>query len=64
MREEIEGHEPRLAYQVRDFCRSIGIGKSKFYDLVARGKIRTVIVGGRRLVPAKEAQRVVSEGVE
>ena len=61
---EIEEHEQRLAYRVEPFCRSIGIGRTKFYELMASGKIRTVIVGGRRLIPAAEAQRLVREGCE
>jgi excisionase family DNA binding protein len=61
---EIEEHEQRLAYRVGPFCRSIGIGRTKFYELMASGKIRTVVVGGRRLVPADEAQRLVREGCE
>jgi excisionase family DNA binding protein len=61
---EIEEHEKRLAYRVGPFCRSIGIGRTKFYQLIASGKIRTIVVGGRRLVPADEAQRLVREGCE
>ena len=48
-----------LAYSVDAFCRSIGIGRTKFYDLVRERKIRTVTIGGRRLVPATEIQRLL-----
>ena len=54
----------RLAFRVQPFCKSIGIGRTKFYELVAAGKIKTVRIGGRRLVPADEAQRLVREGCE
>jgi excisionase family DNA binding protein len=64
MRSEIEEHEKRLAYRVGPFCRSIGIGRTKFYELVTAGKIRTVLIGGRRLIPADEAQRLVRDGCE
>jgi excisionase family DNA binding protein len=56
-------HAP-LAYRVAHFCRAIGIGRTKFYELMASGKIRTIVVGGRRLVPAAEAQRLAREGSE
>lgn len=46
-----------LAYRVNDFCRAIGIGRSTFYKMLERGDIKTVKVGGRRLVPAPEAAR-------
>ena len=54
----------RLAFRVQPFCKSIGIGRTKFYELMAAGKIRTVVIGGRRLVPADEAKRLVREGCE
>jgi excisionase family DNA binding protein len=50
-----------LAYQVSPFCRSLGIGRTKFYELMKQGKIRTVVIGGRRLIPASEAQRLVEQ---
>lgn len=53
-----------LAFRVRPFCQTVGIGKSTFYKLVTAGKIKTIVIGGRRLVPAEEAQRLVREGCE
>ena len=32
--------DPPLAYQVAHFCKAIGLGKTKFYELVAAGKIK------------------------
>jgi excisionase family DNA binding protein len=57
-------HDAPIAYRVKTFCNSIGLGRTKFYELVRDGKIRTVVIGGRRLVPADEAQRLVREGCE
>jgi hypothetical protein len=54
----------RLAYRVKSFCTAIGIGRTKFYELVRTRKIKTIIIGGRRLVPADEAQRIIREGCE
>jgi excisionase family DNA binding protein len=53
-----------LAYQVAQFCKAVGLGKTKFYELVRDGKIKTVVVGGRRLIPADEVHRLVREGCE
>ena len=53
-----------LAYRVAQFCKAVGVGKTKFYELVRDGKIKTVVIGGRRLIPADEAQRLVREGCE
>ena len=56
--------ESRLAFRVLPFCDSVGIGRTKFYELMAAGKIRTITVGGRRLIPAEEARRLVREGCD
>ena len=62
MQSTIEAGDALLAYRVAHFCRSIGLGKTKFYELVRDGKIRTIVIGGRRLVPAAEALRLTREG--
>ena len=49
-----------LAYRVDDFCRLIGIGRTHFYRLIDRGEINTIMLGGRRLVAADEARRLLS----
>jgi excisionase family DNA binding protein len=53
-----------LAYRVSPFCEAIGIGRTTFYDLVKRGKIRVVRIGGRTLVPASEAERLLAGDAE
>jgi excisionase family DNA binding protein len=63
MKSSMDSVEPdRLAFRVKPFCESIGISRTTFYELVRNGKIRTIVIGGRRLVPAAEAQRLVREG--
>src|SRR5262245_38503126 len=34
-------NEP-LAYRVKTFCASVGLGRTKFYELVRDGKIKTI----------------------
>lgn len=52
-------HESRLSYSVKDFCASVGIGRSKFYELVGDGKLKTVKLGTKTLVTAAEAERFI-----
>jgi excisionase family DNA binding protein len=59
MKSQSIAYEKPLAYQVNAFCRLIGIGRSHFYELMKNGKLRTILVGGRRLVPATEAHRLL-----
>ncbi|WP_363351393.1 helix-turn-helix domain-containing protein [Methylocystis echinoides] len=49
-----------LAYRVKDFCTRVGICPATFYKLVKLGKIRVVKIGGRTLVPAAEADRLLN----
>jgi len=40
-----------ITVRVREACRMTGIGRSKFYELIAAGDIETIKVGTIRLVP-------------
>jgi excisionase family DNA binding protein len=51
-----------LAYQVDQFCKIIGIGRTAVYKLIKEGKLKTIYIGGRRLIPRSEALRLVQEG--
>jgi hypothetical protein len=54
--------EKPLAYRVKPFCQRVGISPATFYKYVGLRKIRVVKIGGRTLVPAKEAERSLSGG--
>jgi excisionase family DNA binding protein len=41
-----------LLFSVTDAARLLGLGRSKLYELLSAGEVRTVKVGRRRLVPA------------
>jgi predicted site-specific integrase-resolvase len=56
--------EKPLAFRVKPFCRRVGISPATFYKYVGLGKIRVVKIGGRTLVPANEAERLLSGGLE
>src|SRR5690606_40267970 len=43
-----------MAYSVVDAARVLGIGKTKFYELVNQGEIPTIKIGSRTLVPHDE----------
>jgi len=51
-----------LLHPVAQARKSLGgIGQTKFYELVNAGRIRTVKIGTRTLVPESELQRLVGE---
>lgn len=39
-----------LVVSVNEGCRLAGIGRTKFYELINDGKVKTVTIGRRRLV--------------
>ena len=53
--------DERRAYRINDFCRAFGLGRTKAYELIGSGKLRTVTVGGRRLVPRDAAEALLSQ---
>ena len=50
-----------LAYPVKDACHAAGIGRTKLYELIKNGTLRTVLVGRKRLVNA-DSLRALVEG--
>jgi excisionase family DNA binding protein len=42
----------KLAYSVEEACQALGIGRALTYELLTSGRIRSIKVGARRLIPA------------
>ena len=55
------GGGARQAWRVREFCDAVRISRSHLYALMKRGEIRTVTLGGRRLIPDSERARLLGE---
>lgn len=43
---------PALLVRPEEAARALGIGRSKVYELIAAGTLRSVKIGGARRVPA------------
>jgi hypothetical protein len=41
-----------LAYRINDAAKVAGLSRSSLYVLMGEGKLRSVLVAGRRLIPA------------
>jgi excisionase family DNA binding protein len=50
---------PRLLLSVDEGARSLAIGRTMFYDLIARGEVETCHIGRRSLVVAESIARYV-----
>jgi excisionase family DNA binding protein len=53
--------EEKRAYRINEFCATYGLGRTKTYDLIKTGKLRTILVGGRRLIHKDDAEALFSE---
>jgi excisionase family DNA binding protein len=60
MPETITPAQPR-AYTVNGFCRAYGVGRTLTYALIAAGKLPSVRVAGRRLIPADGAEALIRQ---
>jgi excisionase family DNA binding protein len=52
---------PQLALSIEETCEALTISRWTLYDLIAQGRIRTVMLGRRRLVPMAELERLLSD---
>ena len=42
----------KLAYSVEEACQTLGIGRALAYELIMSGRLHSIKVGARRLIPA------------
>ena len=54
----------RKAFTVREFCDAYRVSHSHAYKLMSLGKLRSVLVGGRRLIPVEAAQALLNWGAQ
>jgi excisionase family DNA binding protein len=45
-------HGVRMAYRIDEVSAALGISRSTLFELLRTGKVASVKIGGRRLVPA------------
>ena len=50
-----------LLYSVHDACAALGMGRTWLYEQIKSGRIRTVKLGTRTMVPVRELERFVND---
>ena len=55
-----QGRIEPITVRIPDACRMLGIRRTKFYELIAEGQIRTVKLGSATLVPVEGIKALVS----
>ena len=57
----MSGNSTKRALRLKEFCAAYGLSRSTAYNkLMAAGKLKTVLVGGRRLVPVEAAEALLA----
>lgn len=54
----------RRALRVNDFCAAYGVSRSTVYKMQKAGKLRTVLIAGRRLIPVEAAEALLNGGAQ
>lgn len=53
--------QERITCTITEACQAIGLGKTKVYDLIANGQLKTTMIGRRRLVMVSSILSLVAE---
>jgi excisionase family DNA binding protein len=56
--------EKRRAFSVREAARMCGVSRATLYRLLKEGKITTVKIGSRRLVPEASIETLLAGGAK
>lgn len=59
-----ETSEPRVAYSVNDVCRMLGLGRNSVTELIKSGRIRSVKVGARHVIPRSSIDKFLDGEAE
>jgi excisionase family DNA binding protein len=51
--------EPPRCVRVEEAARLLGVGRSTVYDLIRSGRLRSVKIGRRRLIPRDALDRLL-----
>ena len=50
----------RRALRVDEFCERYAVGRTTAYAMIKAGELRSVVVGGRRLIPVDVAEALLA----
>jgi excisionase family DNA binding protein len=54
----------KLGYSIREACEATSLGKTTVYNHIAAGRLRTVRIGGRTIIPADSLRALLEGGSE
>ncbi|MGB5087052.1 MAG: helix-turn-helix domain-containing protein [Methylocystis silviterrae] len=51
--------DERRAFRVDEFCEAYRVSRATVYKLMKAGKLRTVLIAGRRVIPVEAAEALL-----
>ena len=54
----------RISYGIGDAVKATGLGRTTIYRLIKEGELKSVMIGGRRLIPAMELRKLMETDCE
>lgn len=52
----------KLAYTIAEACHAVGIGRTKLYELIGKGRVETRKIGARTVIPAESLRALIGSG--
>jgi excisionase family DNA binding protein len=52
----------KLAYTIAEACDAVGIGRTKLYELIGEGRVKTRKIGARTVIPAESLRALIGKG--
>jgi excisionase family DNA binding protein len=53
----------KLAYSIREACAASSLGRTTIYGHINAGRLRSVRIGGRTVIPADSLHALIAGGV-
>ena len=50
-----------LCYSVKDAATQLSVGKTKMFDLIGRGVVKSIKIDGKRLIPDSALKELVAK---
>jgi excisionase family DNA binding protein len=60
----IHKQEEKRAFHVKEAARVYGWSRSTLYKMMKAGTLRTIKIGGRRLIPRDALEALLNEGAQ
>lgn len=56
----IKHDPPKIAYSIREAAAATGCSRTWLYDMIAKNKLRSIRIAGRRLIPAEALHALIA----